>query len=160
MPSRSLSFAEAKPKVIAQIQREQAAQLMQTKAVQVQTQVRLLAQAGLPVAEAATKAGAVAEDVPTFTLRDASKVDVPDFQTILQACVGLPAGQISEFKQTESGGLFVYMKKRQLPDKAEAEMGESLMKPRYQEQKELAAFVEWLRICKDNARMQFVKTSA
>jgi peptidyl-prolyl cis-trans isomerase D len=157
VPSRQLTFEEAKPQVIARIRKEQAAQLMQTRANDVRNRIEAGLKAGKSFADAAAAAGVRAESIPPFSLAQASKLDVPDLQQIIQNSVSLGDGQFSEFIQTQAGGLFVYMKERQPVNEAEAEIGEETIRKQFARQKEIETFVEWLRLRKESARLQIVQ---
>jgi hypothetical protein len=143
--------------VIAQIQKEQAAQLMQTKANDVRNRIEAGLKAGKSFADAATAAGVQAETIPPFSLKEASKLDVPDLQQIIQNSVSLGDGQFSEFIQTQAGGLFVYMKGHQSVNEAEADIGAETIRTQLARQKEIETFVEWLRLRKESARLQIVQ---
>ena len=157
VPSRQLSFDEAKPKVIAQIQKDRAAQLMQTKANDERNRILAALKAGKSFSDAAIGAGTSAESIPPFSLIDVSKMDEPDIQSIISSAISLSSGQLSDFVATADGGLFVYMNSRQPPDKDEAIMGEAEMKEQYDRQKKMGAFLEWLRLRKEAARLQIVQ---
>jgi parvulin-like peptidyl-prolyl isomerase len=157
VPSRQLSFDEAKQKVIAQMRKDRATQMMQTSANQVRDRILAGLKAGKSFSEAAIGAGVPAENLPPFSLEEASKLDVPDLQAIVQNCISLGDGQISEFIPTESGGLFIYVNGRQVPDKNAFVMGEDAVKEQVIRQKDAEAFAEWLRLRKDSARLQIVQ---
>jgi len=159
VPSTQLSFDEAKAKVVAQIQKERAAQLMQTKAIDARNRIAAALKEGKSFSEAAIGAGLTAESIPSFTLTEASKLDVPDFQSIIQSAIALGSGQLSDFVPTESGGLMVYMQSRQAPDKDTAAIGESMVETQYARQKQVGAFLEWMRLRKDKARLQIMQRS-
>ena len=153
-PSKQLSFAEAKAKVTEDIRKNRSAQLMQTTATQLHNQILLLMKTGKTFAEAAKSLGQTAETVPPFSLLEASKMDVPDSQSIIQAAVGLGSKQLSDFVQTATGGLMVYMNSRQAPDDNAALIGSFVMKSQYSQVKEMMAFVEWMRLRKAAAKLQ------
>jgi hypothetical protein len=157
VPSRPLTFDEAKPAVIAQIQKDEAGQMLQTKANDVRNRIEAGLKAGKSFFDAALMAGVVAETIPPFSLAEASKLDVPDLQAIVQNSVGLGDKQISEFVQTQAGGLFVYMNAREPVDKSEMAEGEEALKSQFGRQKRIEAFVEWLRLRKEAARLQIVQ---
>ena len=157
VPSRQLSFDEAEPKVTAQLKKDRAAQLMQTRANDVRNRILAALKAGKPFAQAATAAGVTAESIPPFSLADASKVDVPDAQAIIQNAVGLGDHQLSDFVSTAAGGLFVYMNGRQPVDRNAFVMEEAVLKEQFSRQAQLGAFLEWLRLRKETARLQFVQ---
>jgi parvulin-like peptidyl-prolyl isomerase len=157
IPSNPLTFEEAKPQVVAQIQKERAAQLIQTKANDIRNRIQGALKGGKSFSDAALAAGAAAETVRPFSLAEASKLDVPDQRAILQTAVGLPDGAVSEFVQTDAGGLFVYMNGHDPVDKSEEQIGEEGLKSHAVEQKDLATFVEWMRLRKESARLQIVQ---
>ncbi len=154
VPSRQLSFDEAKPRVVAQIQKDRATQLMQTKANDLKTRIEAALKSGKSFADAALAAGVKEENIPAFSLMTASKVNVPDIQAMIQTAVGLGDGKLSEFIPTEAGGLFVYMNRREPMNSIEAAIGGQMMKAQFARQKETGAFVEWLRLRKETARLQ------
>jgi hypothetical protein len=156
-PSRQLAFDEAKPKVIAAIQKERAAQMMQTRANEIRNQILADLKAGKTFSQAATDAGTTAESIPPFSLAEASKLDEPDLQPVIENAVSLGDHQLSDFVESQDGGLFVYVNGRQPVDPATAGLGEAESKDEYATQMQTAAFVEWLRLRKDNARLQIVQ---
>jgi parvulin-like peptidyl-prolyl isomerase len=159
-PSRQLSFEEAKPQVIAQIQKDRAAQIMQTTANNVRNKILAGLKAGKSFEDASAAAGLPAESIPAFSLMTVSKVDVPDIQSILQSAVSLADGQVSDFVTTDAGGLLVYMKGREPVNKGAAVIGETMMKEQVARQKQEEAFVEWLRLRKEEARLQVFQRGA
>jgi hypothetical protein len=156
VPSKQLSFAEAKPKIVAQIQTERAAQLMQTKAAEVRNRIIAGLKAGKSFTDAAKEAGLTAQEIPAFSLQHASRLDVPDARSIISTAVGLSAGQLSDFVQTEAGGLLVYLKDRQPPEMT-AYVEEAAMKKQLAQQERAAAFFEWMRLRREAARLQIVQ---
>jgi len=157
VPSRQLSFDEAKPKVVAQIQKDRATQMMQTRANQIRNQILAALKAGKTITEAATLAGVSAEPMAPFSLSDASKLDVPDLEQIIQNSISLGDHQLSEFTTTAAGGLFIYVNGRQAPDKNAVAIGEETMKDQFTHEKQMGAFLEWLRLRKADARLQIVQ---
>lgn len=160
VPSRQLSFDEAKPQVIAEIQKERAGQLMQTKANDVRNQIVAALQAGKSITEAAAAAGVNVETIPPFSLGTASKLDVPDLQSVIQTAVSLGKGQLSDFQSNDTGGFMLYMNSRVPADPATAKMGEMLQRDQFAGQKRVAAFLEWLRLRREAARLQLMQRSA
>ena len=160
VPSRQLGFDEAKPQVIAEIQKDRAAQLMQTRATDVRNQILAGLKAGKSIADAAAAAGLKAEDIQPFALADASKLDVPDLQSIIQNAVSLGKGQLSDFESTDGGGFILYMKNREAVSPDMAKIGEMLVRDQFAGQKRVAAFLEWLRLRREAARLQLFQRSA
>jgi peptidyl-prolyl cis-trans isomerase D len=157
VPSRQLSFDEAKAGIIAQAKRERAAQLMQTRANQVHNQLQAYLAAGKSISDAATALGLKAETIPPFSLLQFSKVDAPDAQEIVQKAIALDQGQLSDLAQTSAGGLFVHMDKREPVSKNSAIVGEAIIKDQFSEQRQMITFLEWLRLRKDSARIQMAQ---
>ncbi|HEX4083270.1 MAG TPA: peptidyl-prolyl cis-trans isomerase [Chthoniobacteraceae bacterium] len=156
-PGVQLTFEQAKPKVIGQIQSERAGQMMPTIASQARTKLLDALKAGKPIDDAAKAAGLAAEDVQPFTLLDISRMDVPDLQTVVQTAITLGSKQLSDFAPTANGGLFVYMDSRQTPDEATTGLGVAMEQNEFNRQKKLAAFFEWLRIQREAARLEIVQ---
>jgi hypothetical protein len=156
VPSRQLSYDEAKAQIIAQLQKDRATQLLQTEANDVRNRILAGVKAGKSLSDAAIAAGVSAETIPAFSLADASKVDVPDFQSIIPSAVSLSDGQFSDFVPTDAGGLFVYMNGHEPVPASSFLTGESLVKDQFTRQKHEGAFEEWLRLRKEAAHLQIV----
>jgi peptidyl-prolyl cis-trans isomerase D len=159
-PSRQLSFDEAKAQVIGEVQKDRAAQLMQTRATEVRDQIQAGLKAGKSIQDAAAAAGAKVEDIPPFALADSSKVDVPDLQSIIQSAVSLAKGQLSDFESTDAGGFLLYMKNREPVSPDDAKVGEMLVRDQFAGQKRVGAFLEWLRLRKEAARLQLFQRAS
>jgi peptidyl-prolyl cis-trans isomerase D len=157
VPSRPLTFQEAKPQVVSQIQKDEAGQMMQTRANEIRNRIEAGLKAGKSFDDAALASGVSAESVPPFSLAEASKVDVPDLQAIIENSIGLGDGQFSEFIQTAAGGLFVYMRGHEPVDKSDMASGEEAIRKQFVRQKDIETFVEWMRLRKETARLQIVQ---
>jgi len=161
IPSRQVSLEEARPEIVAKIKKEQASQLLQTKANELRTRILLELKAGHSFADAAKDAGAQVEAIPPFNLMDISKkTDVPDLQVFIQPAVALADGQLSDFVPTEAGGLLIYMNGRQTMDKLGVAIASQAVKEQFARQQQLGAFIEWLRLRKDAAHLQIVQRSS
>ena len=160
VPSKQLTLDEAKAKIIAQFKKERAAQLMQTDANDVRNRILAGLKAGKSFADAAKAAGVTADSIPAFSLMEASKVDVPDIQSIMQPAVALANGQLSDFVPTEAGGLLIYMNGRQPLDKLEATAGKENMREQFARSQEMGAFLEWMRLRKEAAHVQIVQRAS
>jgi len=156
-PAHTATLEEARPKIVADVQRDLAAQLMQTKAVDARQRMLAALKAGKSFADAAKSAGLSAEAIPPFSLATISKVDVPDIQAVIQNAIALSPGQLSDFAATRDGGLFVYMNSRQPPSKVAAEIGEAGMKEQFAREQKIGAFFEWLRLRKEAAHLQIAQ---
>jgi peptidyl-prolyl cis-trans isomerase D len=156
VPSRQLTFEESKPAIVAELRKEGAKQIMQTKANEVHDRILAALKAGKSFPDAAIASGHSAESVAPFALVDSSKVDVPDIQQIVESAVTLSPGQLSEFASTDAGGLFVYMNSRTPMEKVSASIQKIVAHEQLARLKQMEAFNEWLRIRKDLAHLQIV----
>ena len=157
VPSVPLSFDQAKTGIVEELRKQRATQIMQTTANAVRTKIQDGLKTGMPFADAAKGAGLTAEKIPPFSLAEAGKSDVPDNQQIVQGAVGLDKGQVSDFQETQAGGLFVYMAGREEIPAATLSMGEMISKSMYSRQKQEAAFSEWLRLSREAAHLQLAQ---
>jgi peptidyl-prolyl cis-trans isomerase D len=159
VPSAQLTFDQAKPQVIAEIKKERAAQIMQTRATAARAQILAEIKGGKSLEEAAKDAAVTVEEVPTFSLMEANKLDVPDVQSIIDNAVALNQGQFSEFVPTATGGIFVYMKSREPMDATTAALGQDEMRTQFLRQKQEGAFLEWLRLARQAAQLEIAHSS-
>jgi peptidyl-prolyl cis-trans isomerase D len=159
VPSAQLTMEQAKPQIIADIKKQRAAQIMQTRAIEVKTTIGAELQQGKTLDQAAKDAGVTVEDVPAFSLMEASKLDEPDIKAIVDNAVSLGSGQFSDFVPTQTGGMYVYMKSREPVDMAGAAAGEDLVQGQFLRQKQEGAFLEWLRLARQSARLELVHGS-
>jgi hypothetical protein len=155
--SKPLTFDQAKPGVVAEIQKERADQLMQTQANQVKAQLQAAMKSGKSFADAAKSLGLTAEAPPAFSLETASSSDITDLPALVTPMVALNTGGVSDFIETQTGGAFVYMEKREPVSDSDTEVGVVVESERYQNRKEQGAFMEWLRTRRDAARLQLVQ---
>jgi len=160
VPSQPLTFDQAKPEIIAQIKHQRAAQIMQTRATQARTIILAALKAGKSFDDAAKMVGLTAETLPPFSLMEASKVDEPDMQAILENAISLSDGQFSDFVETSDGGMYVYLIKREPLSDEEVAQGAAMMREDFLKQKRMGAFLEWLRLRRQAARAEMARTSA
>ena len=153
-PGKPMTFEEAKPKLVEQMKRERAAEVVSTKAADARNKISDALKAGKSFADAAAAAGVKAETLQPFSLADSTNIDVPDKQTILEKAVDLNEKQLSDFAQTDAGGLLVYMEKREPVDPAAMEKDKATLYPAFERQKRENAFREWLRICREAAKIE------
>ncbi|MGA3169424.1 MAG: peptidyl-prolyl cis-trans isomerase [Chthoniobacteraceae bacterium] len=157
VPSRQLTFEEAKAQIVTELKKERAGQMMQTEANALHDSMVAQMKAGKSFADAAKSMRAMVETVPPFSLLDASKSDVPDIKDIIKGAVTLTNGRLSDFIETSAGGLFVYMNGRKPLDEAEALMEEPILKEQFARQEQLEAYLEWLRLRKEDAHIEILQ---
>lgn len=153
-PSEPLTFEQAKPRVVEELQHERAGEIVATKAAEARKKIEAELKAGKTFAEAAADAGVKAESVPPFSLAEPPKEDVPAQDVIMQQTVNLGDKQLSEFTPTDAGGLLVYVEKREPIDEAQFEKDKAVQMPRYEQQKRVEVFQEWLRTRREAAKLK------
>jgi len=157
MPSRQLTFDEAKPLITSQLQTQGAKQILQTRANEARDRILAALKAGKSFSEAAISAGLSAESIPPFALVDSRNIDSPDLQQIVENAVTLSPGQLGDFTETQAGGLFVYMNHRTPVAKLAAVIGKAVQKTELSSEKQIEAFNEWLRLGKEAAHLEIVQ---
>ncbi len=157
IPARRLTFDEARPKVIEQVKMERAHEAMQLKATSVRNQIEATLKAGKPFADAALAAGQKVEAIPPFSLAEPAAADTADQQAIMEKAVELGENQLSEFVPTDAGGMLVYLKSRLPVDPAQFAKDEPMMEPVFAAQKSETAFLEWLRVRREAAKLEIAK---
>jgi peptidyl-prolyl cis-trans isomerase D len=153
VPSRPLTFDEARPQLAAQLSKERAQEQMKQKAAEIRTKLSEAIKAGKSFADAVKQAGVQVEKLPLFKLGEPD----PDNKVspeIAQTTVELSEREISDFVPTEKGGALVYLEKRHPIDTAKfneqkATFADALLRGR----RELA-FREWMRMQRDAAKIQ------
>jgi peptidyl-prolyl cis-trans isomerase D len=158
-PSAQMSLDQAKPQIIADIKSQRAAQLMQTEAIGVKSHIQSDLQAGKTLEQAAKNAGVTLQTIPPFSLVEANKLDIPDAQAVVENSISLSPGQFSDFVPNSTGGIYVYMKSRTPPDAETVAEGEGIMATQFVRQKQEGAFLEWLRLARQAARLEITHSS-
>lgn len=156
--SQPLTFEQAQAGLVEAMKKQRATQALQTKANDARNKILAGLHAGQAFAEAAKAAGLTqVETIPPFSLTESSKADVPDSQQIVQSAVGLAKGQLSDFVETQAGGLFVYMAGREPIAPSTLTLGELVSRSVYAREKQEGAFAEWLRLCREAAHLQIAQ---
>jgi hypothetical protein len=157
-PTRPLTLAEAKPKIVEAIKNERVHERVATKGAEASHKIREALQTGADLQAALKQTGLPAEKIPPFSLTDQPKMKPAedgkkpqpeptpaDLMTIKGAAMNLEAGQVSEFMQTASGGLVAVLEKREPSDPAAYEAQKSTLNNNVLEGKREVAFYDWLR---------------
>jgi hypothetical protein len=160
MPSRQLSFAEARPLIVTELKKERASQLMQTDATNLRAQILQQLAAGKSFSDAAAAAGAIAESIPPFTLFEALKMDIPDIEGIAETAVPLGNGQLSDFAETSDGGLIVYLQRREPVDDKNPSVPKEELSSEFTREMQMEAFFEWMRLRRDAAHVAVFQQAA
>lgn len=145
-PSRPLTFEEAKPKVVEEIKDERGNAALAAKAREVQAKIAAELKAGKSFADATKEAGVKVEAFPAFSLAEMQQVQTkPNAQEIVSKAVELGDGELSDFIPVATGGLVVYVDKRDPIDEAQFEKEKQEQIGRTREMKSYIALQEWLQ---------------
>jgi len=152
-PARQLTFAEARPQVVQELKTERGNMALTSKANEVRAKIAEAMKSGKSFADAAKAADAKVETLPPFSLTEPLE-KTPDFREILTKAVELADGEASDFLPTASGGMIVYLDKRNPIDEErfEKDRGAKLLATR--SQKSMFAFMEWMQSRRKYANIQ------
>lgn len=151
-PSRQLTLEEAKPKVTEELKNTRAHELLSIKASDVRNKIETDMKAGKSFADAATAAGQKVETFPPFSYAEPN-FELPGAREIMTKALDLKDGQLSDLMETPDGGILVRLDKREPVDEAKMEKEKPLLAPRIAERELNVVFGEWLRKCRDDARI-------
>ena len=151
IPSRQLTFEEARPLVIEQIKTERANAALIAKGNEVQAKIAADLKAGKSFADAARDAGQTVEAFPVFSLSNAQELELKtNAQEIISKAVTLADGELSELLPTANGALLVFLEKRDPIDEAQFQKDEAAQIAAIRERKSFITFMAWLQ-----TRMQY-----
>ena len=174
-PSRQLTAEEAKSKIAELVKKQQVQQLVAAKGTEAAQKLREALQNGKTIDQAASDAGVKLETLPGLALVDSlpgekpeasptpspeAKKELPDEQVIKQAASSLKAGEVSEYESTPSGGLVVFLEKREELGPQKFEKARATLEERALTNKGMLVFYEWLREQRHAAGVEEVKTSS
>ncbi len=154
--TRPLTAEEAKPKILEMMKKQAVQQQLAAKGSEVTGKLREDLQSGKTIEQAATDAGVKVEKVPPFALVDTfpgekpaaspePKKAIADEQFIRQAANGLKPGEVSDYSPTPSGGLVVFLEKREELGPAQFEKARPTLEENALTNKGMVVFYEWLR---------------
>ena len=155
-PSHPLTLDEARPKLTEQLKTDRARETLSAKATVMRGTIETAIKDGKSPLDAARQQQLKVEDVPVFTIGEFPPEATPEQQQIAMKSFELKPGQLSEFVPTTGGGCLIFVEKRTPMDDAKyAEVKEKSYNE-YLARKQAFAFLEWLRIRRDAAKIQFV----
>ncbi len=150
-PARPLTLAEATPMITARLREELAARALREKAA---TQIAALREAvagGKSFADAASQAGLKVESLAN--VQPMAESTTPDQRRIIAATLSLKDGEISGFENATGGGFTVYLQSRgPIDDKEFAKKRPEIVQGLLENKRNLL-FAEWLRTCRDEAKI-------
>ncbi len=153
---RQLTFEEAKPKLVEQLQSERAHEALNLKATEVRNKIEAEMKAGKSFADAAQAAGVKAESFPVFSRAERAKSTDVDAPQIMEAAGGMKEGELSpKLIETESGGLLVHVDKRQPVDEADFEKRKDKIVSNLQQSDREGLFTHWMETQQKEAKLHF-----
>ena len=153
IPSRPLTFEEARPKLEETLKEERAREKMNLAAADIRNKILADLKLGKSFADSARALGQSAEAVPPFALSDVTE-EKRDLAEIAGKAVDLAPGQVSDFEPSADGGTILYLDKFEPVDPAVFAGKEKTLSERFLEGKQDIAFHDWLRIQRAAARVQ------
>ncbi len=152
VPSRQLTFEEAKPQVIEQIKTERANSALVAKGAEGRAKLEASLKAGKPFDVAAKEAGFKVETPDAFSPAEPPE-KLTNAEEILTKAVELSDGALSEFTPVAGGGLIVHVEKRDPVDEAELKKNEAERLASANERKGMIVFMQWLETRRKQANI-------
>ena len=143
-PKKPMSFDEAKQQLTDEMTGERANEALNLKATEFRTKISEALKAGKSFADAAKEAGATPEPFPPFSPVE-PKMDQPDAREVMVRAAEMNEGELSDFTPTKTGGLLIFIDKRQPVDEAAFETKKTEIAGNISRMKKEAAFQQWLK---------------
>lgn len=153
VPSKQLTLAEARTKIIDDIKNKRAQESISTKALETRNKILVAMNGGKSFADAAKDEKVKVEEYPPFSLADLDE-EKPDARIVLLMSEQMKDGELSQFQPTEDGGILVHVDKRDPIDKAKFEKERALLQPRFISGRLYFVLDEWLRTHRLAANVQ------
>ena len=146
VPAREKTFEEAKTALVEELKNERAQEAMNAKATEVRIALETQLKAGKSFAEAATAAGVKPEEIPPFSMSAPPTKE----REVAMTARDLNEGQLSSLVPTggatgASGGLLVYLAKKQPIDEKKFAEGKGELADMLARGKSEAIFSQWLK---------------
>jgi hypothetical protein len=164
--ARPLTAEEAKPKIVGELKKTRARELMSTKGTDLVKQLREAKKSGQPLDAVIAKAGVKPEKLAPFSLIDEEsekseggeqKQQSPELLTIKNGVAFLNPGDVTEYVSPGTDGLIAILDKREPLGGAGAGEKKAAFEKRLLENKERIVLVEWLRDQQQAAGLEFKK---
>jgi peptidyl-prolyl cis-trans isomerase D len=164
--ARPLAAEEAKPKIVDQLKKTRARELMSTKGTELVKQLREAKTSGQSLEAVIAKAGVKPEKLTPFSLIDEEsekaeggeqKQQSPELLTIKNGVAFLNPGDVTDYVSPGTDGLIAILDKREPLGGASAGEKKAAFEKRILENKERIVLVEWLRDRQQAAGLEFKK---
>jgi len=162
-PARLLTFEEVSATLKEALKNERAREALALKGNDIHNKIEAAMKAGKSFADAAKDAGVKVENFPTFSLADLSEklsdlLKKAESTPIIQKSMELSVGQLSELVPVQDGGVLVYVDKRTPVSDDKFEKEKDSLTQNFTRSKQTLAFREWLRMRRDAAKIEAVRS--
>ncbi len=144
IPTRPLTFEEARVTLSETLKQEKSMEALNLKGNAIRIQIDAALKAGKSFADATAAAGVKAEAFPPFSRRE-PKFDQPDGQEVMISSIDMTPGQLSQFVPTATGGALVYMDSREPIDDAKFSTEKALTALNLSRGRRESLFTEWFK---------------
>lgn len=159
IPARPLSFEEAKPRLLEAMKADRARETLGIKGNEIRNKILAGIKAGKSFEEAAKEAGQKVESFPEFSLAELGDLlKQPDSPAIIQKSMEMTLGDVSEMVNTANGGAILHIDQRTAPSDADFQKDKASLAENYSRAKRTIAFREWLRVRREAAKIQGVRS--
>jgi hypothetical protein len=159
IPARPLTFEEAKPHLAEAMKNDRARETLSLKGTELRGKLDAAIKAGKSFEEAAKELGLKAESFPEFSLTELGDLlKQPDAPAIIQKSMEMAQGQVSDLVQTEKGGVILHLDQRIAPSDADFLKDKETLAENYSRAKRNIAFREWLRMRREAAKIEGVRS--
>ena len=155
-PSRQLTFEEAKSKLVERLKNEHAREALNSQAATARTAIEAALKDGKSADDAVAAQNLKIEKIPAFSRAEFQKDSPAELQQFAAKSMEMNVGQLSELIQTETGGSLVLVVNRTVPDEAKIAEVQPKVSEQIMNQKKAFAFLEWLRLRRDAAKIKLV----
>jgi len=158
-PARLLTFEEASAKLKEALKAEHAREAINLQGGDIRNKIEAALKAGKSFADAAKDAGQKVESFPSFSLAELGDLlKKPDAPAIIQKSMEMTVGQISDLVPVTNGGVLVYVDKRLPVNEEQFNKEKASLTENFNRSKRTLAFREWLRMRRDAAKIEAVKS--
>jgi len=144
VPSRPLTFDEAKAQLTTALKSEHANNDLSQQAAENHAKLEEAIKKGQTFAQAAQALGLKVVTAPTFSIAEPPADETIIARDVIYKSAELAEGQLSSFTPSATGGFIVHMDKREPIDPAKFTKDKDTQLPMYEQQQQEMAFDQWL----------------
>jgi len=159
IPARPLTFEEASANLKEALKGERARETLNVRSSDIHKKLDDALKAGKSFADAAKELGLKVESFPSFSLAELGDLlKKPEAPAIIQKSMELNVGQVSDLVPVADGGVLVYVDKRQPVSEEQFNKEKTSLTESFTRSKRTMAFREWLRMRRDAAKIEAIKS--